>query len=153
MKGEADDNLCRTIVPRLRVNAVTGPNVILVLKVAVAAVTVLLLASLVALWRGNYRLHGRINIVFFTLTLAALVGLEVVARLLEPEMFKDYFEEHGAWTALTVHLCFSVPAAVLLPFLLFTGLRRRRFLHLNLAVLFLVLWTGTFITGVFYLPH
>ena len=50
----------------------TGPNVILTLKVAVAAVTVLLLASLVALARGQYRLHGRINLVFFTLTLAAV---------------------------------------------------------------------------------
>jgi len=131
----------------------TAPLVILTLKIAVIAVTLLLLTSLLAVWRGQYRLHGRINIAFFTLTLTALLGLEVVARLLEPEMFKEYFEEHDAWTALTVHLCFSIPAAVLLPFLLLTGLRRRRLLHLNLAVLFLVLWTGTFITGVFYLPH
>jgi len=45
--------------------------VILVLKVAVIAVTVLLVASLTALARGNIRLHGRINYVFFVLTLGA----------------------------------------------------------------------------------
>ena len=53
--------------------------VILVLKVAVVAVTVLLAGSLVALACGRYRLHGRINIAFFALTLAALVGLELIA--------------------------------------------------------------------------
>src|SRR5438445_317033 len=45
----------------------TGPNVILVLKVAVAGVTVLLLASLVALWRRHYWLHRRITLVFLGL--------------------------------------------------------------------------------------
>src|SRR5947208_2961132 len=37
----------------------TGPQIILALKVAVAAVTAVFLVSLLALWRGNYRLHGR----------------------------------------------------------------------------------------------
>ena len=50
----------------------TGWNIILVLKVAVAGLTLLLLASFVPLSRGNYPLHGRINIVFAVLTLAAL---------------------------------------------------------------------------------
>ena len=36
--------------------------------------TVLLAASLTALARGNIRLHGRINYVFFALTLIALLG-------------------------------------------------------------------------------
>src|SRR5205085_1181297 len=67
----------------------TGPNVILVLKVAVAGVTGLLLASLVALRRGNYRLHGRINLVFFGLTAATLVGFEGIIRVMRPELF-DY---------------------------------------------------------------
>jgi hypothetical protein len=131
----------------------TAANVILTLKIAVVAVTILLLGSLVALVRGNYRLHGRINMAFFGLTLTALIGLEVVARLIEPEMFSAYFDATGAWLALYVHLCFSLPAALLLPFMLFTGLKRKRAIHIRLAILFGILWTGTFITGVFFLPH
>ena len=49
-----------------------GPLVILALKIAVAAVTALLVLSLVVLWRGNQRLHGRLNLVFFVLTLTAV---------------------------------------------------------------------------------
>ena len=33
------------------------------------------------------------------------------------------------------------------------GLAYRRGLHLTLAVIFAILWTGTFVTGVFFLPH
>jgi hypothetical protein len=133
----------------------TAGTVILVLKIAVIAVTLLLLSSLVALARGNYWLHGRINMVFFVLTLAALVGLEVIARLvlLPPNDFADHFKNHQAEAALGVHLSFSMPAAVLLPFMLVTGLRRRRPWHVGMGMVFLVLWTGTFITGVFFLPH
>ena len=127
--------------------------VILALKVAVVAVTVILAGSLLALTRGNYRLHGRLNIAFFVLTLAALLGLEVIARLLSPDLFVRYLDAHDARGALRLHLAFSMPAAVLLLFMLPTGLRRQRNLHLTMGVLFLVLWTGTFITGVFYLPH
>ena len=65
-------------------------TIILILKIAVTAVTVLLCASLVALARGNYRLHGRINIVFFVLTFLAVVGLEVVARVLSPTLFAEH---------------------------------------------------------------
>jgi uncharacterized membrane protein YozB (DUF420 family) len=131
----------------------TAGNVILALKIAVSAVTVLLLISLVALLRGNIRLHGRINTVFFVLTLIALVGLEVVARLLEPDLFNEFFTRADAWTALYVHLCFSLPAAGLLPFMLYTGRRRKRKVHLTLAAFLAILWTGTFITGIFFLPH
>ena len=137
--------------------------IILILKVAVIAVTILLTASLVALWRGNYRLHGRINIVFFVLTLSALIGLEVVARIVSPEIFADYFARHdalaesqGRWKPslfLAIHLSFAMPSAFMLPFMLYTGLKRRRWIHLRLAWVFLVLWTGTFVTGVFFLPH
>jgi uncharacterized membrane protein YozB (DUF420 family) len=126
--------------------------VILALTVAVIAVTVLLLASLVALWRGHRRLHGRINIVFFILTLAALLGLEVIARVLNPEIFKQYFEQHNAETALVVHLCFSIPSALLLLVMLPTGLRRYRRIHIGLGIVFLCLWAGTLVTGVFFLP-
>jgi uncharacterized membrane protein YozB (DUF420 family) len=131
----------------------TAANVILLLKIAVAAVTLLLLASLAALARGNYRLHGRINLVFFALTLAALLGLEVVTRMLEPEMFGAYLRETNAETALSIHLCFAVPAAVLMPFMLYTGLTHRRTAHIVLAIVFSFLWTGTFVTGIFFLPH
>ncbi len=131
----------------------TGPNVILTLKVAVSAVTVLLLASLVALVRGNYRLHGRINLAFFTLTLLAILGLEVVTRAIDPRLFAYLYQTEEGKLALIVHLCFSVPAALLMPAMLYTGLTHRRTLHLVLASVFAVLWTGTFVTGVFFLPH
>jgi uncharacterized membrane protein YozB (DUF420 family) len=130
----------------------TAENVLITLKVAVAAVTVLLLASLLALARGNYRLHGRINTVFFVLTLTALVGLEVVVRLLRPDIFEGYFAERGAQQAIQIHLAFSMPAAVLLMAMLYTGWKGRRNLHIALGLVFLVLWAGTFVTGIFFLP-
>jgi hypothetical protein len=131
----------------------TASNVVIALKVAVAAVTVLLLAALVALARGNYRLHGRINTVFFILTLTALVSLEIVARLLKPDLFDAYFADADTATAFRIHLGFSLPAALLLPAMLWSGWTGRRGLHVGLGVVFLVLWTGTFVTGIFFLPH
>jgi uncharacterized membrane protein YozB (DUF420 family) len=129
----------------------TGPQVILALKVAVAAVTLLLLVSLAVLLRGNYRLHGRLNVVFFTLTLLALLGLEGVVRIVNPRVF-DYFDEDARFW-LAVHLGFSVPATAVMPAMLYTGLTHRRGAHLALATVFAVLWTGTVITGIFFLPH
>ena len=131
----------------------TGPDVILALKVAVAAVTALLLASLVALARGQYRLHGRINLAFFTLTLAALLGFEVVIRILQPQVFDYLRADEELSRALNTHLCFAVPSALLMPAMLYTGLTHRRTAHLALAALFGVLWAGTFVTGMFFLPH
>jgi uncharacterized membrane protein YozB (DUF420 family) len=128
-----------------------GPQVILVLKAAVAAVTVLLLASLVALARGNVRLHGRINLVFATLTLTAVLGLELLVRVINPELFSYFSPE--TMQALRVHLSFSVPSALLLPVMLYTGLKHHRNVHIGLAVIFGLLWAGTFITGIFFLPH
>lgn len=130
----------------------TGPNVVLVLKVTVLAVSLLLLVSLVALGRGNYRLHGRLNLTSFVLTAATLLGLEVLARLVDPRLF-DYFDADPALKqALAAHLRFSIPAAVIMPFLLLSGLRHRRSLHLLLAATFAFFWTGTVLTGVL-LPH
>src|SRR5437763_1719974 len=129
----------------------TGPNVILVLKVAVAGVTVLLLTSLVALWRGNYRLHGRINLVFFGLTATTLVVFELLIQLLRPDLFLYIKQNTDLYDALKIHLCFSVPSALLMPVMLYTGLTGRRTLHLRLAYLFGALWAGTFLTGVFLL--
>jgi hypothetical protein len=128
-----------------------GPHVILTLKFAVGLVTLLLLASLAALAAGNYRLHGRINVIFATLTLTAVIGLELLVRVFDPEVF-SYFSSETV-SALHVHLCFSVPSALLLPVMLYTGLRHHRNVHLALALLFGVLWIGTFITGIFFLPH
>src|SRR5262249_40276676 len=93
-----------------------GPNVILILKIAVLGVTCLFLSSLIALSRRNYRLHGRINMCFFVLTSCALLGLEVVARLIDPTLF-DYFEHDPQLKRiLTIHLCFSLPSAAMMPF-------------------------------------
>ncbi len=131
----------------------TGPDVILGLKIAVGAVTLLLLASLVALARGNYRLHGRINLVFFTLTLLALLGFEVIIRIIEPTIFDYIMHNAELRQALNIHLCFSVPSALLMPAMLYTGLTRRRSIHLVLAAIFSVLWIGTVFTGIFHLPH
>ena len=125
----------------------------LILKIAVVAVAVLLAASLVALAGGNYRLHGRINTVFFILTLGALLGLEVVARLINPDMFTAHFERHQALDALWLHLKFSLPAAGLLFVMLFTGKWHWRRVHIGLGCLFMLVWAGTFVTGVFFLPH
>lgn len=128
----------------------SGPQVILTLKVAVALASGVFLASLVALARGRYRLHGRINIVFFVLCVAALGGLELTARLFNPQLF-DYFDE-DARHALATHLWFAGPAAALLPVMLFTGLARRRTAHVAAAVVFVTLWCGTVVTGIFFLP-
>lgn len=130
----------------------TAGTVILLLKIAVFAVTLLLIASLLALWAGKGRWHGRINIAVFVLTISALLGLEVLARLLNPGIFNEHFDRTDSWGALYVHLAFSLPAAVLLIVMLVTGLRRRITLHYSLGVLFLILWAGTFITGIFFLP-
>ncbi len=129
----------------------TGPDAILMLKTAVVAVTVILAASIVALLRKNYRLHGRINLVFMMLTLAAVFGLEFLIRIQDPKMF-DYFDD-ATRRIMAIHLCFSVPAAVLLPIMYFTGKTGRRRTHYVLAAVFSVCWIGTFVTGVFYLPH
>lgn len=125
--------------------------IILALKIAVTAVTVLWLASMFALALGKTRLHGRLNIAFFALTLAALFGLEVIVRFINPGVFDEY--QHHTEYAMGVHLLFSVPSAVLLFVMLFSGLKHRRTFHIATGVLFSVLWTGTFVTGMFLLRH
>jgi hypothetical protein len=128
----------------------TGPQIILTLKVLVATVTVLLLASLVALLLGKPRLHGRINTLFFVLTMVTVLGFEGLIQFGVP--VASAFDE-PAREALRVHLCFAVPAALLLPIMLYTGATGRRTAHIVFAVAFTIVWTGTFITGIFYLPH
>jgi uncharacterized membrane protein YozB (DUF420 family) len=128
----------------------TGPEIILTLKVLVAAVTVLFAASIAAIAVGNRRLHGRINTVFFALTLLTVIGFETLLRL-GTDVTSKFSEE--ARQALRVHLCFSIPAAVVLPVQYVLGLKGYRQAHVLLGAVFTVLWIGTFITGGFFLPH
>ena len=128
----------------------TGPQIILTLKVLVATVTVLLLASLVALAMGKPRLHGHINTVFFALTMLTVFGFEVLIQFGVPvtSAFDDAARE-----ALGIHLCFAVPSAILLPVMLFTGKTRRKSTHIAFSIVFSLMWAGTFVTGIFFLPH
>lgn len=130
-----------------------GPTVILILKIAVIAVTVIFASSLVMLACGNYRLHGRMNTAFFILTAGAVLGLEFVVRIFRPDIFDYMDSDPDLKRRLTIHLSFSLPATAVMPLMLITGYGHRRRLHLSLAVLFSVLWIGTFVTGVFFLPH
>ena len=129
----------------------TGPNVILALKVAVAAVTAILAASLTCAALGKYRLHGRLNMVFVALTLGAVIGLEVVIRFIDPHLF-DYFDV-ATRRMMSIHLSFSIPSTILMPLMLLTGLARWRTVHMSIGALFLTCWIGTFVTGIFFLPH
>ncbi len=125
--------------------------VILTLKVAVGAVTLLFIAAVIAIARGRKKLHGQINRVFFALTVVTVIGFEVIIRVVNPALTDGFTP--GQHTALRIHLGFSVPATVLLPAMLFTGRRHLRRVHLPLAVLFTILWAGTAITGIGFLPH
>lgn len=127
----------------------TGPQIILALKILVATVTVLFVASLVALALKRPRLHGRINTVFFLLTMATVLSFEVLLQFVDVSATFD----DAARKALGVHLWFAIPSAILLPVMLFTGKTRRKSAHIAFAVAFAIMWTGTFVTGVFFLPH
>lgn len=126
-------------------------DVILALKIAVGLVTVLLVASLVALAAGSPRWHGRINTVFFALVATTVLGFEVVIRFVLPNLTAGFTADQRE--ALSIHLGFSVPATILLPAMLLTGKRRWKAAHVGLAVVFLALWAGTVVTGLFFLPH
>ncbi|HET6575783.1 MAG TPA: DUF420 domain-containing protein [Fimbriiglobus sp.] len=128
----------------------TGPEIILTLKVLVTAVTVLFVAAVAAILAGRKRLHGRLNTAFFVLTMSTVLGFELLLRL-GTDVTASFSDE--ARQALRVHLGFAVPAAAVMPVMLWSGLTGRRRLHLSLAGLFTVLWAGTFVTGVFFLPH
>ena len=125
--------------------------IILALKIAVIAVTVLLAASLVALAMGKPRWHGRINTAFFGLVVATVLAFELIIRVVQPGLTAGFTAEQRE--ALNIHLGFSVPAAALLPAMFLTGRRQYKTAHGVLAFFFLVLWAGTLVTGVFFLPH
>ncbi|MCE9532893.1 MAG: hypothetical protein K8T89_17485 [Planctomycetes bacterium] len=128
-----------------------APDVIIpILKIAVATVTVILLSSLVALALGHKRLHGRLNVIFFTLTMTAVLGLELIIRFVNPEFTSGFSPEDRR--SLFIHLCFSIPAAIVLPLMLYSGKTHKRW-HVTLSILFSALWIGTFVTGIFFLPY
>jgi hypothetical protein len=129
----------------------TGPQVILGLKVAVALVTALLIASAVALALKKPRLHGILNSLLTILTLAAVVIFEVIIRLMGVDV-KAHMNEDARF-ALKIHLCFVIPLTPILLWMLISGWKRRIKMHLAVSVLFLTLWIGMFITGMFFLPH
>ena len=131
----------------------TAETVILLLKITVIGATLLLVCSMTALAMGRIRLHGRINLVFFIAVLAALLGFELTAHVAKPGMLQEFLRQQDALDALYIHLGFSVPAALVLPGMLYTGLKRLVRTHIALGVLFLILWSGTFVTGIFFLPH
>ncbi len=130
-----------------------GQLVILILKIAVISVTLIFGTSLIMLARGRHKAHGRINTVFFILTATAVLGLEVIVRIVQPNIFDYLDSDPDLKRRLTIHLCFAVPSTAFMPLMLFTGYTHRRRAHLFLASIFSVLWTGTFVTGVFFLPH
>lgn len=129
----------------------SGPQVILLLKICVGLVTVLLLASAVALAMKRPRLHGILNTVMTILTLATVVVFEVLIRFVGVDV-KEHMDESARF-ALKVHLCFVIPLTPFLIWMLISGWKRRIKMHLAVSVIFLILWTGMFITGMFYLPH
>jgi len=127
-----------------------GPTIILTLKILVSVVTTLFAASLVALMFDRQRLHGLINKVFFALTVTTVLGFELILRL-GTDVTATFSDEARA--ALRVHLFFAVPSALLLPVMLVSGVKHWRTLHVAVGVVFFFLWVGTFVTGVFFLPH
>ncbi len=128
----------------------TGPLIILTLKVLVVAVSVLFAAAVVSIALGRKKLHGRLNTAFFILTMTTVVGFELLLRFFVDvsATFSD-----DARQALRVHLCFAIPSAILLPAMILSGARHWVKLHVACGVLFTLVWIGTFVTGVFFLPH
>jgi uncharacterized membrane protein YozB (DUF420 family) len=129
----------------------TGPQVILLLKCAVGLVTILLIASGIALAKRKYRLHGVINTWMASLTLLTVMGFELLVRVVGIKV-TDGWDDNTKF-ALKVHLCFVIPLVPILVFMLITGWQNRIKMHLSISVLFLILWVGMFITGMFFLPH
>ena len=128
----------------------TGPEIILALKVLVCAVTVLFVAAILAIATGRRKLHGRINTAFFVLTMTTVIGFELLLRF-GVDVTSTFSDE--ARQALRVHLGFAVPSALVMPVMFWSGITSRQRLHRPLAVVFTLLWIGTFVTGVFFLPH
>ena len=129
----------------------TGPQVIIGLKIAVVLVTALLIASAVALALRKPRLHGKLNTLMTLLTLITVIGFEVLIRMVGINVTEGWDE--NARFALRIHLCFVIPLVPILLWMLISGWKHRIKMHLMVSVLFLILWIGMFVTGMFFLPH
>ena len=128
----------------------SSATIILTLKILVSAVTVLYAAAITAILLNRRILHGRLNTAFFILTLTTVIGFELLLRF-GLDAAATFSPE--AMQALRIHLCFAVPSALLLPVMMLSGVKHWKRLHVTTGVLFTILWIGTFITGVFFLPH
>ena len=128
----------------------TGPQIILTLKILVVAVTILYAAAILAIATGRKKLHGRLNTAFFILTMTTVASFELLLRCFV-DVSATFDDE--AREALRIHLYFAVPSAAVLPVMILLGRARRVKLHVALGILFTLLWIGTFVTGVFFLPH
>ena len=127
-----------------------GSTIILTLKVLVCTVTLLFAIAVGAILMGHKRLHGWVNTIFFVLTMSTVFGFELLIRI-GGDITATFSPE--ARQALRIHLMFAIPAAVIMPVMFWSGWTQRKRLHLPLAVVFTLVWIGTFITGVFFLPH
>jgi hypothetical protein len=85
------------------------------------------------------------------LLFVAILGFEVILRLAGVDLISHMDET--ARFALSVHLCFAVPLLPTIVAMLVTGRGRRIRLHLGMSVMFVILWAGMFVTGMFFLPH
>mgnify|MGYP000541238759 CR=1 FL=1 len=125
-------------------------TIILTLKILVSAVTLLYAAAIAAILSGRKRLHGRLNTAFFILTLTTVIGFELLLRF---GLNASATFSPEAMQALRIHLGFAVPSALLLPVMFVLGIKHMKRTHMAVGVLFTILWIGTFVTGVFFLPH
>jgi hypothetical protein len=128
----------------------TGPQVILILKIAVISTTILLAASIVALAKKRPRLHGQLNVWVAILLLSAVILFEGVIRLLGVDVTEHMNAQ--AQLILKIHLFFVIPLIPFLILMLMSGLGRRIKIHLQFTAVFLILWLGMLITGMM-LPH
>jgi hypothetical protein len=134
----------------VRIAVLSGPTIILTLKILVGVVTLIFAGAVWAIATGRQKLHGYLNLAFTALTLTTVLVFEVLLRL--GTNVTVHFSP-AQRQALFVHLCFAIPSAVLLPVMYLSGRQHWRKLHVPCAVLFTLVWLGTFITGVFFLPH
>ena len=103
-------------------------------------------------WRVAVGRRNNRRRTIFTLTSRRfLTSRVVIAGLIRPDLTAGFTAEQHE--ALRIHLGFAIPAAIMLPAMLLTGKRELKTLHKFLGAIFLVLWIGTFVTGVFFLPH
>ena len=102
-----------------------------VVFLAMFLVLPVLAVSIVTVRRYGYAWHKRLQIVLGLVLLVAVVAFELDMRFLtdweklaEPS---PYYRSEGwstVWTALSVHLCFAIPAAFLWTYVLVQAVRK-----------------------------